>query len=577
MSRSRFWTALHRHRRRYLLGYAAALGSIGMAQLAPWILKAAVDGIQRGEGRLVAYAVGLGAVALLEAALSYVMRMQILGAALRIETEIRRELFQHLERMDPAFFHRWQTGDLMARAVNDLRAVQRFLGMGLMRAVHTAVMVVLSVAFMLHISTSLTLSTLPILLLIPGLFGILGREIRRRFEEVQAQFGRLSARAQENLSGIRVVKAFAREEAEGERFRQESEALSRANVRLSRIQGLLWPAVGFLLGGAAVLLLWIGGEEVIRGRISLGQLVQFSYYLARLSFPVIATGWVLSLWQQGRASMERLEEVFRIRPAIADPEDPVRLETVRGEIEFRDVWVSYDGRPVLRGIRLRIPAGSTVALVGPTGSGKSTLLNLIPRLLLPTSGQVLLDGVDLRRLPLRTVREAVGLVPQDPFLFSDTLRENIAYGADSGDGKRVVEAAQIAHLVQDVNAFPQGFETVVGEQGVTLSGGQRQRAALARALARNPRILILDDALSSVDAQTEEEILRALRPVLRSRTVLLVSHRISTLRDADRIVVLDGGRIVEQGTHEELLRRGGLFAELCEKQRLRQALETEEP
>jgi len=573
---SRFWVALYRHRRRYLLGYAAALGSIGMAQLAPWILKSGIDGIQRGEGRLWEYAAGLAAVALLEAVLSYLMRMQILGAALRIETELRRELFQHLERMDPAFFHRWQTGDLMARAVNDLRAVQRFLGMGLMRAVHTAVMVGLSVAFMLRISSSLTLSTLPVLLLIPGLFGVLGREIRRRFEEVQMRFSRLSARAQENFSGIRVVKAFAREEAEVRRFREESEAFAHANIRLSRIQGLLWPAVGFLLGGAAVLLLWIGGGEVIRGRITLGQLVQFSYYLVRLSFPVIATGWVLSLWQQGRASMERLEEVFRVRPTIADPEDPVHLETVRGEVEFRDVWVWYDGRPVLQGINLRIPAGSVVAIVGPTGSGKSTLLHLIPRLLDATSGQVLLDGVDVRRLPLRTVREAVGLVSQDPFLFSDTLRENIAFGAE-GDGTRVVEAAEIARLARDVAAFPHGFETVVGEGGVTLSGGQRQRAALARALARDPRILILDDALSSVDASTEEEIRQALQPVLRSRTVLLVSHRISALRDADRIVVLDGGRVVEEGTQEELLRRGGLFAELYEKQRLRQALEAEEP
>ncbi len=547
-----------------------------MAQLAPWILKAAVDGIREGEGRLLEYAVGLGGIALLEAVLSYGMRMQILGAALRIETELRRALFQHLERMDTTFFHRWQTGDLMARAVNDLRAVQRFLGIGLMRAVHTAVMVGLSVAFMLRISAALTLSTLPVLLLIPALFGVLGREVRRRFEEVQARFGALSSRAQENFSGIRVIKAFAREEAEVERFRQESERLAHANVRLSRVQGVLWPAVGFLLGVAAVLLLWVGGEEVIRGRISLGQLVQFSYYLARLSFPVFATGWVLSLWQQGRASMDRLEGLFRVQPRIRDPEEPVHLEAVRGEIEFRDVWVCYDGEPVLRGITLRIPAGSTVGIVGPTGSGKTTLVSLIPRLLDPTSGQVLLDGVDVRRLTLRTVRGAVGFVPQDPFLFSDTLRENIGFGAE-GNGARVVEAAHLSRLSPDVAAFPQGYETVVGERGVTLSGGQKQRAALARALVRNPRILILDDALSSVDAQTEEEIRHALRAVLRSRTVLLVSHRISTVRDADWIVVLEGGRIVEQGTHETLLRRGGLYADLSEKQRLQEALEADEP
>ncbi len=573
MRSPRFWAAVRRYRRDYLLGYAAALGSIGMAQLAPWILKVAVDGIQRHDARAPWYGVALAAVALLEAGLSYLMRVRIIGAAYRIEADLRRELFAHLERMDAAFFRRWRTGDLMARAVNDLRAVQRFAGMGLMRAFHTAVMVLASMAFMLGISAHLTLLTLAVLPLVPLLFVGLGREIRRRFDEVQAQFSDLSARAQESFSGIRVVKAFAREAAEVERFCRESERLAETNLRLSRVQGALWPGIGFVLGLAAVVLLWAGGWEVIRGRISLGQLVQFSYYLARLSFPMVAAGWVLSLWEQGRASMERLEEIFRVRPAIRDPEDPVRLDAVRGEIEFRDVWFSYDGEPVLRGISLRIPAGKKVAIVGPTGAGKTTLVSLIPRLMDPTSGHVLLDGVDLRRLPLRTVREAVGFVPQDPFLFSDTLRENIAFGVDAADGERVVQAAEIARLSRDAAAFPQGYETLVGERGVTLSGGQKQRTALARALARDPRSLVLDDALSNVDAQTEEEILQALP---RSRTTLIVSHRVSTVRDADWIVVLDGGRIVEQGTHEDLLQREGLYADLYEKQRLREALEAEE-
>lgn len=462
----------------------------------------------------------------------------------------------------------------MARAVSDVRAVQRFAGVGLMRSFHTVVMVATSVAFMLTVSPRLTAVTMAILPLATVLFVVLGRQVHRRFETAQERFSDLSTRAQENFSGIRVVKAFAREEAEVERFRDAVEAVAATNVRLARVQGAVWPAIGLVLGLAAVALLWEGGRLVAAGRLTVGQLVQFSYYLARLSFPMIAAGWVLNLWQQGRASMGRLEEVLNARPRIADPKDPVRLPAVRGEVEFQGVWFSYDGVPVLRDVNLRIPAGATVAVVGPTGAGKSTLVSLIPRLLDPTRGRVLLDGVDLRRLPLRTVREAVGFVPQDPFLFSDTLHANIAFG---GDGERVERAAEVARIAKDLGQLPQGYETLVGERGVTLSGGQRQRTALARALARDPRILVLDDALSSVDTQTEEEILRGLRSVLQSRTAVVISHRISTIRDADWIVVLDQGQVVEQGTHDALLARGGLYAELYEQQRLREALEQEAP
>ena len=577
----RFWSYIRRHRRAYTWGYAAALGSILMVQLSPWVLKQAIDTIRRGiaDGRLLGLAAGLVLLAVLEALFSYAMRLAILGAALKIEAELRRDYFDHLQRMHLAFFHGARTGDLMARAVNDIRAVQRFAGIGLMRSAHTAVMLVVSVAFMLSIDVRLTLWMMVILPLVTILFIAVGREIHRRFDQVQEQFSALSARAQENFSGIRVVKAFAQEAAETDAFRAENEKIVVTNLRLARIQGALWPAIGLILGIAAVVLLWQGGGDVITGRITLGQMVQFSYYLARLSFPMIALGWVTNLWQQGRASMERLDQILNTRPQISDPPQPVTPEAIAGEVEFRNVTFAYDGTPVLRGITLRIPPGRTVAIVGPTGAGKSTLVHLVPRLYDATDGQVLIDGHDVRRLSLRALRAAIGLVPQETFLFSDTLAENIALGGanEHRPGEEAVAAAAaISRIDQDVAEFPRAYGTVVGERGLTLSGGQKQRTAIARALIREPRILILDDALSSVDASTERDILAGLRAFRVQRTTILISHRISTIKDADLIVVLQDGRIVEQGSHAELIARGAVYADLYEKQLLREALEADE-
>jgi ATP-binding cassette, subfamily B, multidrug efflux pump len=583
MRSRRFWAYVRRHRRAYFLGYAGALVSIAMAQTSPWVLRLAVDGIRRhtGAGPLALYAAGLAGLAVAGAAASYVMRWSILAAAYRVETELRRDYFAHLQRMPLAFFERIPTGDLMARAVNDIRAVQRFAGVGLMRSVHTAVMLVASAAFMLSLSARLTLWMLAILPFVTLVFLLLGREIHRRFDAVQAQFSSLSARVQEMMSGIRVVKAFAREPDQLARFQETSHEVIRANLQLARVQGALWPAIGLIVGVASAVLLWQGGGAVIRGTLTLGELVQFSYYLARLSFPMIALGWVTNLWQQGRASMTRLDEIFAQTPAVADPPVPLAAGgRSGGEITFRRVSAAFDGKPALRDVSLVIPAGRTVAIVGPTGAGKTTLVSLIPRILDPTEGQVLIDGHDVRQLPLAVLRGAVAMVPQEPFLFSATLYDNIAFGTPDGTSPErpaVLAAAEVSQIAVDAADFPLGYDTVVGERGVTLSGGQRQRATLARALMRDPRILILDDALSSVDTQTEQAILKGLRGVLAARTSIVIAHRISTIRAADWIVVLEGGRVVDQGTHEELIGRGGLYANLYERELLREALEAADP
>jgi len=586
MHSHRFWRYVQRHRRAYLVGYAASAVSVAMAQMSPWVLRAAIDGIQRGlpSGRLAVLAGALVLLALGEAATNYVMRTQILGAAYRIESDLRHDYFAHLQRMSLRFFQRVPTGDLMARAVNDIRAVQRLAGVGLMRSVQTTIMLVASLSFMFALSARLTLWMLVILPLITALFLALGREIHRRFDQVQAQFSALSTRAQENFSGIRVVKAFAQEASEGTRFSEEVDRVVDTNLRLARIQGVLWPAIGLVVGIASVILLWQGGDEVIGGRLTLGQLVQFSYYLARLSFPMIALGWITNLWQQGSASMRRLDEIFTTAPDVRDRPDAVELAAPRGAIEFRGVTVAFDGPPVLRDVSLTVPEGRTVAVVGPTGAGKSTLVGLIPRLYDPTEGQVCVDGVDVRHLSLASLRRAIGLVPQETFLFSDTLDENIGLGLADGNGPaagpgdpRIVDAADVSQLTADIEEFPLGYETIVGERGVTLSGGQKQRAALARAVIRDPRILILDDALSSVDTDTERRILAQLRRIMASRTCVLISHRISAIKEADWIVVLRDGRIAEEGTHDALLARGGLYADLYERQLLRDALDAADP
>ncbi len=565
---------LRRHLRSYLIGFLLGTASAVLLMFGPLVLRLAVDAIAAGatQSVLLRYAAFFVALNLAVWVLRYYWRMQMLGASRRIECEIRNDYFAHLQRMHLAYFQHTRTGDLMTRAVSDLSTVQRFIGPGIMHFTSTVILAAVAIGFMLTIDWTLTLYMLVILPMVSLTFILLGPLIHRQYELVQEQFSLMSAKAQENFSGIRVVKAFAQEPYEIEAFAALNREYIRRNLAVIKTEGGLWPLMNLFLGLAAVVLLWQGGQAVIVGRITLGQFVQFIGYLAQLSWPMVALGWVANLLQRGSASMQRLDEVFGQRPQITDAPDARSLPHPRGAIELRGVGFSYNGAPVLRGIDLHIPAGTTLAIVGPTGSGKSTLVNLMPRLFDATTGTVLIDGVDVRRYRLVEVRRCIGMVPQDTFLFSEPLRENIAYGVEGADDARIRHASETAQLDGDVAEFPQGYETLVGERGVTLSGGQKQRTAIARAIARDPRILVLDDALSSVDTHTEEEILRRLRAVMATRTAIIISHRISTVRTADQIIVLDGGRIVERGTHDALLASRGLYADLYERQQLEDEL-----
>jgi ATP-binding cassette subfamily B protein len=407
---------------------------------------------------------------------------------------------------------------------------------------------------------------------------LFGRVIHDRFEKIQAMFSDISSRVQENLAGVRMIRAFVQEKAEMRRFEELNRAFIAQNIRLVRVQGLFQPLLEALIGVTFLVVLWVGGQQVLAGRISVGSFVMFNTYMGMLVWPMIALGWVVNLMQRGSASLQRINDILREQPAIAAPPDAVSLGavnpgTVRGEIEFRDVTVDYGSGPALNAIDLRIPAGTTLAVVGRTGSGKSTLVNLLPRLFDPTSGAVLLDGIDLRRVDPAELRRQIGFVPQETFLFSATIAGNIAFGVEGATPQQIRRAAEMAGLADDIEGFPLGYDTLVGERGITLSGGQKQRTAIARALLREPRILILDDALSAVDTLTEERILTHLAGVMHGRTVILISHRVSTVRQAHAIVVLERGKIVERGTHEELVEAGGYYAELCQKQMLEEELE----
>ncbi len=604
---------LKRYRGGLSLGALCVLLTQGIAVQFPQILRHLFNSLQSGITRqkLVLYALAVVGVFVVKGIFQFLTRWILIGISRDIEFDLRNDLFAHLERLSHSYYQRNRTGDIMARATNDLNAVRNLLGPAIMYSANTIVFTALAVSYMFKISPKLTMYAflpLPVASIVIQYFG---RRIHERFERIQAMFSDISARAQENFSGARVIRAYVQEQAEIHSFEAANQEYIRRSLGLVRLMGMLWPTLELMLGIATVIVLWLGGRQVLLGRMNVGDFVAFNTYMAQLMWPVIALGWVINIFQRGTASMVRIDEILSQQPEIKDememigpsehrvigpseiqssasrdfalqsPDGPItRSPDFSGEIEFRHLNFAYNGVSVLKDINLRIPSGSSLAIVGPTGSGKTTLVNLIPRIYDAETGTVLIDGRPIRQYSLDSLRRHIGFVPQETFLFSDTIRENIAYGisreVSQQEGEPSLEdikaAAEGANIAQDIEGFPEGYNTTVGERGITLSGGQKQRTAIARALLRSPRILILDDALSSVDTHTEDKILNHLREIMRGRTTIFISHRVSTVRNADAIAVLHQGRIVELGSHDELIARNGYYTDLYNKQLLEEEL-----
>src|SRR6266496_2641622 len=549
-----------KYRRSYVVGALCVFLTNGIWILFAQVIRLAVDDLNQAttnhttlHHHLSTYALLLLAVAVTKGIFQYLTRWIVIGVSREIEFDLRNDLFQHLERLSYSYYQRTRTGDIMARATNDLNAVRMLLGPAIMYSANTIVFTAGALAFMLHISPKLTFYAFLPLPVVSIAVQYFGAQIHERFERIQAMFSDISARVQENFSGARLIRAYVQEEPEITAFEGANKEYIARSLKL----------------------LWLGAREVLFGHMELGGYVAFLTYMVQLTWPVIALGWVVNLFQRGTASMARINEILVEQPEIADEETAgkhAHATHLEGEIEFCGLNFAYNGKQVLHDINLRIPAGSSLALVGPTGSGKTTLVSLIPRIYDAAPGSVLIDGSPIREFPLEFLRRQIGFVPQETFLFSETVRENIAFGAEGASDDEVRAAAEAASIAAEIEGFPEQYQTMVGERGITLSGGQKQRTAIARAIIRNPRILILDDALSSVDTHTEDKILNHLREVMRGRTTIFISHRVSTVRNADMIAVLHSGRIVEIGTHDELIALNGYYTDLYNKQLLEEEL-----
>ena len=570
---------LKRYRVGLFWGTVSVLLTNGIWILFPQVIRVAVNDLSAGitHHKLLVYSLLLVALAFGKGIFQFLTRWIVIGISRDIEFDLRNDLFSHLETLSYSYYQRTRTGDIMAKATNDLNAVRMLLGPAIMYSANTIVYTAGALAFMIKMSPKLTLLTflpLPVASIVVQYFG---SRIHERFERIQAQFSDISARAQENFSGARIIRAFAQEDAEIRLFEKDNQEYIARSLLLVRLMGMLWPTLEAMLGVAVVLVLWLGGRQVIEGHMKPGDFVAYLTYMVQLTWPIIALGWVINIFQRGTASMARINQILTEKPEVVDSPQSIALAKtpIVGDIEFRNLSFKYpDGSTVLHDINLRIPEGTSLAIVGPTGSGKTTLVNLIPRIYNAMPGALLLDGRPIANYPLGNLRHSIGFVPQETFLFSDTIRENIAFGVADATDEEIRQAAEGSSIAKDIESFPHGYNTIVGERGITLSGGQKQRTAIARALIRNPRILILDDALSSVDTYTEERILEHLKRVMEGRTTIFISHRVSTVRNADQIAVLSAGRIVELGKHEDLLALNGYYAELYNKQLLEEELET---